>query len=335
MVDASIEALLAFAGNGFADATHTARFSRTAGFSGPQETHAGNVFGHAIVAEALASVLDRAPHVEPVVERELTHLLSLRRNDRSGWAYYPHLRELPADADCLAATLRALVRAHGRSYAAAQTHEPLFRWLAGVPSDGNVSTWIPSSDPELARLQTTWIESMWGDSYDVAVCAHMVLALVDLGGTGAAIDAVRAAIARAQQPDGTWTSSLHRTPWYATMIACLALHTDPGYAEALQRAFTALAASRAPDGGWAARGRTSDALTTSFALLALDAIAARAPSLPVQGLALAALRCLAALRRERTATLVPFLRNEATSASITVAYSLKAALVWEPVVSLE
>ncbi|HEV7179329.1 MAG TPA: prenyltransferase/squalene oxidase repeat-containing protein [Candidatus Baltobacteraceae bacterium] len=332
------DALLAFADDGFSEADHVMTFPRSQGFVNARQVHRGNVFSRALIAEALCelSLVDARAGV--YVDREIEHLLSLRRTDGSGWAYFPELMELPSDADDLAAVIRAISCARGIGEAATLTREPLYRWLERARRDGIVSSWIPSNDPSVRERQEQWTKTTWGDTYDVEVAANAIVALETLGASGTVIDALRAAVA-AQQRDGAWSSTWYWGPFYATMMCSQALAGDALYGDALARASQFLAASRKADGGWGIDAQ-SDPLNTAFALLTLRAIASRADSLDVCGIARGGLTALAAQSVDRA---VPFIRMELGraqgsvrqtlsygSGAITAAFSVKSLLAWRP-----
>ncbi len=249
----------------FTETVHTLPFPREQGFAGAHALHHGDVFARALVLDALCDA--RAFGFElatGTIEREREYLISMRRSERDGWAYFPSLLELPADADDLAAVVRAL----HRSGAAVEEFSPaIARWTEGVAPDGAFETWIPSETPAVAALQAEWVRRAWGSGYDVDVAARCAAALAPFVAPGL-IERLRDRIARAQAADGSWSSSWYCGRIYPTLLAVQALAGDAARRKALEKAVGFLLEAQAPDGSWAL-GSEASALASAHGAWAL------------------------------------------------------------------
>ncbi|HEX3351128.1 MAG TPA: hypothetical protein VHS58_23780 [Acetobacteraceae bacterium] len=268
----AIDALIAEAELGYPEATHVLPFPRTQGFEVDSDLQSGDVFQRAVLLEALVAIHTRGVRdLAPLIAREAEYLLAMRRlYPPGGWAYFPNLHELPADADDLAQCIRALIAAGCREAASTAAAEPLATLLdAGAIAPGLYETWIlPREGNALHAQQRWWITHAWGRGADCEVIANLVVALALLDGARYAeqISTCTARIAAMQAADGSWPSSWYHGPFYPGWVCTKALGPR---AEATRRWQAALRTSQRADGGWSWR-ETSDPLSTALGLLALD-----------------------------------------------------------------
>ena len=175
----ALEALVAQWRLGFGETRHLMSFDLRAGGSMVQR---GDVFARALIVDALEEVQEHAGvDVRPLIQRELDYLISMRRPGRvGGWAYFPELRELPADADDLAQVAIALVRAGRRDDVVRYCEPPLAVLLADCAhDDGSYETWIIPRDgrSEQEELQAHFSRIAWGLGTDPDVMANLLYAL--------------------------------------------------------------------------------------------------------------------------------------------------------------
>jgi squalene-hopene/tetraprenyl-beta-curcumene cyclase len=267
-----VDALIAQAELGYPEATHVLPFPRTQGFEVDSDLQSGDVFQRAVLNEALAAIHARGLRdLAALIAREADYLLAVRRPyPPGGWAYFPNLHELPADADDLAQCIRALVAAGRREAAREAAAEPLETLLdTGEIGPGLYETWILPRDGDAVHArQRWWIRHAWGRGPDCEVIANLTvaLALLDDRRYAGEIKRCAARIAAMQAADGSWPSSWYHGPFYPGWVCAKALGPR---AAATLRWQARLRASQRADGGWGWR-ETSDPLSTALGLLALD-----------------------------------------------------------------
>ena len=262
---AAFATLRGHAASHFAEALHSLPFPREQGFAGPRERHHGDIFARALILDALCDARDAGYDAGDVIARERDYLLAMRRSHGAGgWAYFPTLRELPADADDLAAVWTALSRAGADPHAHAA--DALRMWRESLRDDGSFETWI-ADESGAAQMQEPWIEGAWGRGYDVDVAARCAHAL---GGelSEPARTRLLARIAAEQLPSGEWPGSWYCGPFYPTLLALRAFARYGEHPERIARAAAYLRSSQRADGGWGT-GDGSDALSTAQAAWAL------------------------------------------------------------------
>ncbi|HXO28836.1 MAG TPA: hypothetical protein VOA80_15910, partial [Thermoanaerobaculia bacterium] len=267
---------------GFGEARHLMEFPHEQGFTAEDELQRGDVFQRAVIADVLCDADELVRGLRPVIDHEISYLLSRRGSALGGWRYFPELPELPPDADDLAQIMQVLLR-RGRL-------DDVHLHCAGALSillddnrhrDGSFETWIIPArgrTPE-ERLQARHARLSWGTGADPEVVANLLYALVLFDPTRFAKTLQRGAgyLHRQQRDDGSWTSTWYRGPYYGT-YACVrllrAMSPAPpatSASPALVRAAEFLCHSQHGDGGWGAEGE-SNALDTALALAALAAL---------------------------------------------------------------
>jgi squalene-hopene/tetraprenyl-beta-curcumene cyclase len=247
-------------------------FPAAQGFSGSADSQLGDVFGRALIADALQDAGAEA-HGH-LIDDTIEHLLTRRRNDQlGGWSYFPGLAELPADADDLAQVMLLFWRAGRRDLIERYCEVPLEVLLAQA-NDGAIPTWILPDQPRTPgqALQAEWVRLAWGSTADPEVVANLLHALAhyDLVRFGPVVVAGANWLASSQHDDGSWPSTWYHGPWYGTWQAVRLLAGITPHHPAVARARAFLIDSRLPDGGWGLDA-ASDPLSTAFALLALAA----------------------------------------------------------------
>ncbi len=342
----ALENTLAEWRRGFGEARHLMNFPWDQGFSGATEVQTGDVYQRSLLAEALCEAGHLAgPDLQPAVAHEITYLLGRAQPQApGGWSYFPELPELPADADDLAQMIRLLCIAGRREQVSNRCDPALDALLQnGAHPDGSLETWILPAERHLRRQQrqAQFVELAWGAGSDPEVMANLLHALH-------VYDAVRFErtvergldfIEKAQDSDGSWSSTWYYGPFYGVFVATRALAAVRPDSHSLPRAIGFVRDSQLPGGGWGSGD--ADSLSTSLAL---------------QTLALAPLKLTHASDRERASRArqwleaahgadgwrgCPFIRmnvNRAsggpvttvfyTSRTITTAFVLRAALAW-------
>jgi squalene-hopene/tetraprenyl-beta-curcumene cyclase len=346
VADRAVRALLADRDDGYPKTTHRLRFPREAGFlSGPVD-QAGDVFGRAVVADALADARDVGlwdPGDGLVAEAQY---LAGRRQRTYPWAwcYFPDLPELGPDADDLAQVGQVLLRSLGPTAAAEHLERAVGVALANMRQSGALRTWLGQpSDTEPGRpLQEEWVRRAWGDTDDSEVAANLLylLALWDDDRFAEELQLGAAHLATTQSADGCWFSTWYTGPYYGTYVCCRALALTARGVEPLDRALTFLLDRQQPDGRWAADGR-AEQLSSALALCTLAAIAERIPLQPgVHSSVFAGLAALDESTGGGAWSADPIIKMRQSlvddghpllyfgSETLTAAFALKAAAAW-------
>ncbi|MGA8341959.1 MAG: hypothetical protein WB781_08475 [Candidatus Sulfotelmatobacter sp.] len=258
---------------GFGEARHVMEFPRELGFSGPQYQR-GDVSQRAVIADILCDadeVLNGK--LRPLIEHEISYLLSRRDPGPCGWCYFPELPELPADADDLAQIMQVL----WRSGHAQEIEEYCARPLSILFEQnrhpvGSFETWIiPSCERTCAESrQAEFARKMWGTGPDPDVMANLLyaLALVDRHRYSEQIDRGLEYLQGRQSREGCWSSTWYHGPYYGTYACLRLLFRVSPEADAIRLATDFLRRRQNKDGGWG-NGQCSNALDTSLALLGL------------------------------------------------------------------
>jgi squalene cyclase len=249
-------------------------FPRSQGFNNAMEEQAGDVFQRALLLDVFCEANEKLDNqLSGVIAEEVQTLLDRRRTTGiGGWSYFPHLRELPADADDLAQVMLAFLRS-GRSDAVSEFCEPPLSVLLSdnANPDGSVETWIiPKEHDEELTLQAQWVESAWGTGADCEVNANLLYALWSYDRTrfSEIIDRGTRYILACQQPDGNWQGTWYHGPFYATWMCLRLLESTSPDSHAIVKGHEFLASRQNADGGWG-HPNDSDPLNTSLALLGL------------------------------------------------------------------
>lgn len=261
---------------GFGEARHIMYFPPEFGFTGPQYQR-GDTFQRAVIADALCDVDDADDvRLQPVIEEEISYLLSQRGAGRCGWRYFPQLPELPADADDLAQILQVLWRSGYRRELEDTCSGPLsILFEDNWSDDGSFETWIiPRSERTPSEMrEAEFARYMWGEGADPDVMANLLyaLALIDPARYTERIGRGVKYLERRQSPDGSWISTWYHGPYYGTYVCLRLLCRVSPKAEAIRLAADFLRSRQNDDGGWGTRG-CSNALDTSLALLGLASV---------------------------------------------------------------
>ncbi|HEY2025694.1 MAG TPA: hypothetical protein VGG78_01710, partial [Gemmatimonadaceae bacterium] len=212
---------------GFGETRHLMNFDlRRGGYM----CQRGDVFARALIVDALEDMQEHAGvDVRPLIQRELDYLISVRRPGRvGGWAYFPDLRELPADADDLAQVAIALVRAGRLDDVVRYCEPPLAVLLADCAhDDGSYETWIVPRDgrSEEEELQAHFSRIAWGLGSDPEVVANLLYALrlMDAERYRERIERGTTYLEGAQTADGSWVSTWYHGPYYGTYVVARAI----------------------------------------------------------------------------------------------------------------
>lgn len=231
--------LLAEAQAGFPRACHHMTFPRAAGFSVPNEQHAGEVFSRAVLGGLLLDVAEASGGDSALRDLAATladEVAAQRLADcAGGWSYFPSLPELPPDLDTLAATVALFARV-------APQHLPLCAGpialaLSHRATDGTIPTFLigPDDPPERHAAMQRGVAVFWGNTADADVLARFYSALLLLDAEAHGPQAPLTWLAAQQEADGAWL-----IPWYtgkhygtrlcADLFAALAPDTQASHA---------------------------------------------------------------------------------------------------------
>ena len=232
------------------------------------ETHDGSIFGRATVLESL---IDAHLHGLPVADSALAAdiLWLLRaRHPAGAWNYLPSVPELPPDLDDLAQVYRVLGRWGGAALAGIADAD-VRQVLDSAAPDGGLATWIIPAGHPLRDQMLNYVDVVGGRGAHVDVMANAIDALlvVDPHRYRGSVRASVEYVARAQQPDGSWTSRWYAGPFYGTALAVGVLAGDTRWDPTCQRALSFLDGTVNDDHGWGSG--TEEALATAFAVRAL------------------------------------------------------------------
>lgn len=262
---------------GFGEARHLMGFPREV-FSARHELQRGDVFQRAVIADALCDADEPlAGALRPVIDHEISYLLSRRGAARGGWSYFPDLPELPPDADDLGQIMQLLVRRDRREELGRHCAEPLAILLDdNHHRDGSFETWIiPAKDRTAEEeLQARFASIAWGTGADAPVMANLLYALVlwDRARFSEPIRRGARYIQSQQHADGSWSSAWYRGPYYATYACVRLLRRVSPRSKEMRRAGEFLCRTQQADGGWGVAG-PSNALDTALALAGLAMLA--------------------------------------------------------------
>ena len=336
---------------GFGEARHIMEFPHELGFSAAQEYQRGDVFQRALVADVLLDAEEIVSgQLRPILDQEVSYLLSRRDPGRCGWRYFPDLPELPPDADDLAQILQVLERSGHRDEVGELCAGPLSILLEeNRHPDGSFETWIiPASERTSEEdRQADFARRMWGTGPDPDVMANLLYAL-DLVDRDRYREEIRRGVEylkEQQDRDGYWTSSWYHGPYYGTYVCLRLLARVSAQGSAIRSAADFVRRRQQRDGGWG-EGERSNPLDTSFALLGLASLqtggGTATEDLDRAGRALEYLhRCGGEEESWPRCELIRMELGRATGAvshvlsygsrTITTAFVLKAALAWHPV----
>lgn len=266
----------------FTEAAHVMYFPREQGFSSPQEEHYGDVFQRALIADVFCDAKEiLAEQFQPIIDREVNYLLGCQRDyGVRGWSYFPHLPELPPDADDLAQVMQVLLRSGYQAKVEKYCEVPLSILLQdNLYPDGSFETWIlPSTNltPE-QHIQSFWVEQAWGKGPDPDVMANLLYALKMYNSERFAqvIERGVAYLESQQKQDGSWQSSWYHGPYYGTYVCLRLLTSVNSNSPAISRAVNFLYQHQQTDGGWGIE-ETSEPLSTALALLSLGIVEQKA-----------------------------------------------------------
>ncbi|MEB3311171.1 MAG: hypothetical protein VKJ02_13155 [Snowella sp.] len=274
-LEKSLQFLAVQGQQGFAEAAHRMLFPQTQGFTSPQEEHQGDIFARALIADTLWDLREHFGEVwQPLIEQETNYLLSgQRQTGVGGWGYFPHLPELPPDADDLAQIMQVLLRSQRQDEVKNTCELPLAVLLKdNYYPDGSFETWIiPKNNrtPE-QQLQDEWARLAWGTGPDPDVMANLLYALVlyDVERFSQVIEKGVTYLENQQKADGSWQSSWYHGPFYGTYVCLRLLALVRPLSPSLARGVNFLVGSQREDSGWGIEAVT-DPLSTALALLGL------------------------------------------------------------------
>lgn len=230
----------------------------------------GDVFQRALILETLCDIQKKLDlNLESLIDYEIEYLVQhQRQDDVGGWAYFPEVLEIAADADDLGQVLQALVSADRNDLALTYCEKPIRTLLKhNLLENGAVETWIvpKTNRTSLQEQQHQYNVSKWGVGPDTEVMANLFYGLAKYDPQRFENITKKAVhyIESVQEPDGSWKSRWYFGSFYGTYVCSrLISHVSPD-STALTKAKSFLFQSRNKDGGW------GNQLNTALALLAL------------------------------------------------------------------
>jgi hypothetical protein len=320
---------------GFGEARHIMNLAARDGFSatGNSQYHYGDVFQRALILETFCDIQEKLNvNLEPIIDYEIDYLLQKRRLDKvGGWAYFPDVFEIAADADDLGQVLQSFVLADRKELALTYCEKPLRTLLQNnLLENGAVETWIvpKNNRDEIQDIQQRYNERKWGVGPDTEVVANLFYGLViyDPNRFSRVIKNAVSYLESVQNADGSWDSRWYYEAFYGTFVCARLIAKIVPDSAALAAAEKFLIKTQNTDGGWGAE--KSDQLNTSLALLALancpPAQAAREPI--ISGINY--LKQAISAGWEPVNFIKPRLGEPYKSQTITAMYICKAAAAW-------
>jgi squalene-hopene/tetraprenyl-beta-curcumene cyclase len=258
---------------GLGEARHIMNLTQTDGFAANAGSsyRYGDVFQRALILETLCDVQSKLDvNLEPLIEYEIDYLLQKRRKDNiGGWAYFPDVLEIAADADDLGQILQAFVLADRKELALTYCEKPIKSLLKNnLLENGAVETWIVPKENRDAvqQIQHHYNLTKWGIGPDTEVVANFFygLALYDQKRFEKIIKKAVNYLESVQLSDGSWDSRWYYGAFYGTFVCTRLIAKIFPDSPALTSASRFLVKSQNGNGGW------GDQLNTSFAFLALS-----------------------------------------------------------------
>lgn len=319
---------------GFGEARHIMNLTQAEGFSSNKNSQYryGDVFQRALILETLCDVQGKLNvNFESVIDYEIGYLLQKRRSDKvGGWAYFPDVLEIAADADDLGEILQSFVLADHKELALTYCEKPLKTLINNnLLDNGAVETWIIPKENrnEIQEKQHQYNLTKWGIGPDTEVVANLFygMAVYDMDRFEKIITNSATYIESVQNTDGSWDSRWYYGSFYGTFVCTRLLAKIVPNSPALKSAKQFLINSQRIDGGWG--NNKSDQLNTSLALMAL-AYCDPENGLEVN-LAINYLKTSISKGWESIDFIKPRLGNPYKSQTITAMYICKAAATWK------
>ncbi len=212
---------------GFGEARHIMNLTETEGFSanGVSNYRHGDVFQRALILETLCDVQNKLNiNLDPIIDYEIDYLLQKRRLDEvGGWAYFPDVAEIAADADDLGQVLQSFVLADRKELALTYCEKPLKILLQNnLLENGAVETWIvPKYErSQIQEMQHQYNSSKWGVGPDTEVVANLFygLAVYDPKRFSRVINNAVSYLESVQNTEGSWESRWYYDAFYGTYV---------------------------------------------------------------------------------------------------------------------
>ncbi|MDQ3712768.1 MAG: hypothetical protein M3388_11200 [Acidobacteriota bacterium] len=272
----------------------------------------------------------------PIINYELDYLLQARRQDKvGGWAYFPDVCEIAADADDLGQIIQAFVLADRKELALSYCEKPLKTMLQNnLLDDGSIETWIVPKDNRtpIQETQHQYNLTKWGVGPDTEVVANLFysLFLYDPDRFSKIIRKAASYLETVQNSDGSWDSRWYYGSFYGTYVCSRLINSVAPDSPAIKAAARFLKENQNADGGWGSE--KSDQLNTSLALLGLASCAGKQTEANREQ-ALSAVNYLKNSVEESKAWnavdfIKPRLGEPYKSQTITAMYVCKAAAAW-------
>lgn len=328
---------------GFGEARHIMKLTGEEGFSSNSKSqyYYGDVFQRALILETFADIQNKLNlDLEAIINFEIDYLLQEQRRDEvGGWAYFPNVNEIAADADDLGQIIQAFVVAEHKELALSYCEKPLKILLKNnLLDDGSIETWIvPKKDRnKIQETQHQYNLHKWGVGPDNEVVANLfyALQLYDPKRYERIINEAVKYIETVQNKDGSWNSRWYYGQYYGTFVVSRLIGSVKLKSEALKNAVQFIKDNQNNDGGWGLTG--SDQLNTSLALLGL-AVNPEFPKNDYQNYILPAIdylkKCFEKSQNwDKVDFIKPRIGEPYKSRTITAMYVCKATASWQNII---
>ncbi len=261
---------------GFGEARHIVNLAKIDKFltKDSSQFHYGDVFQRSLILGTLCDVQNKMNvDLELLIDYEIDYLLKKRRKDKiGGWAYFPDILEIAADADNLGQILQSFVLADHKELALTYCEKPIKTIINNnLLENGSIETWIIPKEnrDEFQEIQYRHNLSEWGVGPDTEITANFFygLTLYDPKRFEKLIKNAITFLESVQNIDGSWESNWYYGAFYGTYICTKLIAQVNPDSLALKYAKRFLIESQNSDGGWGSK--TSDQLNTSLALISL------------------------------------------------------------------
>ncbi|MEM9547097.1 MAG: hypothetical protein AAGA77_14045 [Bacteroidota bacterium] len=259
----------------FSEAKHYMHFPKTQGFDNEEEYHMGDIFQRSLITDTLIDCNQwMTGQLNPLIDHEIDYLNNARRKEGiGGWAYFPHLSELPPDADDLGQIIQINARTGNNEAIAKYCMPPLYTLLdSNAHNHGGFESWIiPKNNlTTTQQKQLEWAKKAWGTGADTEVVANLIyaLTLLDDNNFEEVITNGINYIWKKRGIRGTWRSTWYFGDYYGTYVSLRAALTQDISSSELTVTSEFLLKSQHHDGGWGVN-KISSPLHTGLALLSL------------------------------------------------------------------
>lgn len=331
--------------NGFPDATLHSFFPNIEGFEFNKRYYKADVFQRAVICDLIIDInREINNNLSPFIDYEINYLLNQLRSN-GGWNYYENLEYQPNDADTTAQVMQVLIKTKQRTLISEKTIKAIDNLLEPqVEEKGRISTWLlPPSETQSSKEKRQgqflkyYTNHDYDKSIDLEVIANLLFALLlfDEKKYSKSINLGIEFLESNQNPNGGWTSTWYWGDYYGTYICLRLLTKAKAKSKSIDKAKEFLLKDVNFNKTWGYKKSIDDPLNTAFALISLHYLSKLNYQLPIQRIKDACIYLKDAIintEELKKSDYINLRRTKYTkfrSNSITIAYALKALILWK------